>query len=214
MWAAAVKVAICIPTFGDVKAGFVSSLARMIPATLASVRGLEMDTFIAHGSILVQARTSLFGWARDWGADRILWLDADHVFPADALVRLLLWRQPMVGANYPRRHDALVPTALAADGQGGWRLVESSAQKAAAQPLEAVDRIGLGLALMDVATVLQAVTAAGRPLFETRAHADGTIEGEDWLLCDLLRAQGVPIHVDHALSRATGHIRDQPLFFA
>lgn len=207
------KVALCIPSLGNPAAAFVSSLARMIVSTLKTIPALEIETFVAHGSILVEARTCLFDWARDWGAERILWLDNDHTFPPEALVKLLVRRVAMVGANYPRRHADRVPTALRRGADGGWELVETTAAKVADDALEEVDRIGFGLLLMDIATVLAALGDDLYPLFEMRSTPDGRFEGEDWLLCDRLRMRGVPIHVDHALSAQTGHIQQAPIFF-
>ena len=73
----------------------------------------------------------------------MFWADADHVFPADALLRLVAHEKPVVGANYPRRAHPTFPTAESGD-QHVW----TTADKARAGDLERVSRLGLGLCLM------------------------------------------------------------------
>jgi hypothetical protein len=207
-----VKVALAIPCHGDPKADFTFSLARMIATTLREGDGIEIETLVARSSILVQSRTRLFQWSRDWGADYILWLDSDHVFPVDSLLKLLSRRVAVVGANYRRRHVQNIPSAVSRDGDG-WRLVFTDAAKAGADALEEVDRLGFGFLLMEVAPVLAALGEPLYPLFETRSLADGEFIGEDALFCDRLRAGGLALHVDHGLSIHVGHVGEQVLMF-
>src|SRR3546814_13800455 len=46
-----------------------------------------------------------------WGADYILWMDSDHVFPAESLCRLWARNVDIVGVNYSRRCSPTAPTA-------------------------------------------------------------------------------------------------------
>lgn len=207
------KVALCIPCHGDTKADFTFCLARMIATTLRSAAQVELETLIARSSILVQSRTRLFEWARDWGADSILWLDSDQTFSPQALLKLISRRVPIVGANYRRRHADVIPTAVKRDEQGSWQLVQTTPAKADADELEEVDRIGLGFLLMDLKAVTAALGETLYPLFETHSLADGSFIGEDALFCDRLRAAGLTIHVDHVVSLLTGHIGEQNLMF-
>src|SRR5688572_24818178 len=125
------KVAICIPVYGMTHAKFTQSLANMIVHSLeASFDGrlrlcsaaaqderepepvkLELETFMVSCSMLTESRHRLAAEALAWEADYMLWLDADHVFPPDTLVRLLAHNLPAVGANYPRRFAPTAPTA-------------------------------------------------------------------------------------------------------
>jgi hypothetical protein len=50
-------------------------------------------------------------------------------------------------------------------------------------------------------------------LFEIRSLPDGKFVGEDVLFYDRLRAAGLKVHVDHALSIWIGHIHEQNLMF-
>jgi hypothetical protein len=207
------KVALCIPCHGDTKADFTFCLARLIAATLNAGRGIEVETLIARSSILVQSRTSLFEWSRDWGADFILWLDSDQTFPPWALLKLLERELPVVGANYRRRHQNVIPSAVKRGATGEWELVPTTPEKAAADLVEEVDRLGFGLLLTSLPTLLETFGENPYPLFETHSLPDGTFVGEDVLFCDRLRAAGVKIHVDHLTSIWVGHIQEQNLMF-
>jgi hypothetical protein len=72
---------------------------------------LELETFMVSCSMLTESRHRLVAEALAWGADFMLCLDADHVFPPDTLVRLLAHGLPAVGCNYPRRFAPTAPTA-------------------------------------------------------------------------------------------------------
>lgn len=207
------KVALCIPCHGDTKADFTFCLARMIAATLSAGRGVELETLIARSSILVQSRTSLFEWSRDWGADYILWLDSDHTFPPHALLKLLDDEVPVVGANYRRRADQVVPSAVKRNGSGSWEFVQTTPAKAQADQLEEADRVGMGFLLMEMKAVQAALGEHLYPLFETRSLPDGSFIGEDSLFCDRLRAGGLKIHVDHKVSLWVGHIHERNVMF-
>lgn len=206
------KIALCIPCHGDPKADFTFSLARLVGHTVRVRPDLEIETLIARSSILVQSRTRLFEWAREWGADAILWLDSDHSFPPDALLRLLARDRAVVGANYRRRHASIFPSAVKRDAAGRWKLVHSTPRIATADSLEKVDRIGFGFLLMRIATI---VSAFGEPLypFTTTSLPNGDFVGEDSLFCDRLRQAGVEIWVDHELSLTIGHITEETLLF-
>ena len=143
----------------------------------------------------------------------MLWLDSDQTFPPTALLRLLERKLPVVGANYRRRHVDVFPSAVKRDVAGAWQLVHTTPAKAQAGAVEEVDRIGLGFLLMEMEAVAAALGETIYPLFETRSGADGSFTGEDSLFCDRLRAAGLSIHVDHAVSIWIGHIHEQNLMF-
>lgn len=207
------KVALCIPCHGDPKADFTFCLARLLATTLSAGQNIEVETLLARSSLLVQSRTNLLGWARDWGADYVLWLDSDQTFPPQALLRLLAHRLPVVGANYRRRHAENIPTAVKQDRSGKWQLVHTTKAKASANQLEEVDRMGFGFLLMEMKALMAALGENIHPLFEIRSLPDGSFIGEDSLFCDRLRTAGLKIHVDHGLSIWAGHIWEQNLMF-
>jgi hypothetical protein len=119
---------------------------------------IEVDVFMVACSMLTQSRHKLVAEAVFWGADYMLWLDADHVFPPDTLARLWARNLPIVGCNYARRCTPTAPTASAKGEDDLKSLVYTTPEKVAADLVEEVDHIGFGVCLIDmrIFDVLQA----------------------------------------------------------
>ena len=211
------KVAICIPVYGMTHAKFTQSLANMIVHSLgADIRDadgapvrLALETFMVSCSMLTESRHRLVAEALAWEADRMLCLDADHVFPADTLVRLLSHNLPVVGCNYARRFTPTAPTAADEDGT-----LYTNADKAEAGLIEPCAHLGFGVLLIDmrVFDALQAHEEAQGgdnflPLFKFEPTPDkvGMI-GEDVYFFRKLAAAGIRPFVDHGLSWQVGHL--------
>ena len=218
------KVAICIPAYGDVKNGFAVSLARMLVHTLAarvdSAAGpvtFEIEIFSVVSSDLVAARTELLRRATGWRARYLLWLDTDHVFPPDALLRLLSHGLPVVGCNYPRRSAPTGPVASRYNEAGELEQLWTTADKAKAGEVEEVAVVGLGLCLLDTQAIAEVRAHLGPAWerwepFERRISPDtGTRMGEDASFLAELRAAGVKAYVDHGLSWQVGHVAERVL---
>lgn len=109
-----------------------------------------------RSTILPRCRNALAKDAVDWGANYLLWVDADHSFPPDSLVRLLSLNLPIVGVNSARRTRPTWPTAVALDGQLIWT-TEELAQRG---EVEQVRHPGLGFCLMDM-DVIHTLRAPG-----------------------------------------------------
>jgi hypothetical protein len=218
-------------------AKFTQSLANLIVRSLgAEVRdpagepvALELETFMVSCSMLTESRHRLVAEALAWEADHMLWLDADHVFPPDALLRLLAHNLPAVGCNYPRRFAPTAPTAAveaagAEDAEDVRHLVYTTREKAEAGEIEPVAHLGFGLLLLDMRVFdslqLHAEQKAARdglaadpaaanflPLFkfEPTANKVGMI-GEDVFFFRKLAAAGIRPFVDHRLSWEVGHL--------
>lgn len=222
------RIAICIPVHGETKAAFTMSLARMLIATLDSTIMVDgaaakpaIELFTKSNSMLAFSRQLLLHEAIGWRADYLLWLDADHSFPPDTLLRLLGHSKTVVGANYPARGGPSQPTAgRLVDGQ---RLpVRTSPAIAAERPLEQVDSMGLGLCLVSAAALELLRRHQGRdviaPVFQSVMIEEGpdrvNVVGEDVYFFDQLRAAGVPVFIDHRLSMEVGHIGEAEYRFA
>jgi len=214
------KVAICIPRYGDTKGEFTISLARMIAHSLsAPVEGgpLRIEIFSASSSDLPANRTELLKRAIGWQARYLLWLDSDHVFPPDTLLRLLKHRLPVVGCNQPRRSLPTGPVAVRLDANGAMEHVWTTEELAKAGAVEEVHHVGLALCLMDM-NVLRQVKAhvekgVGWAHWEPfdRKLLPGTTArmGEDVSFFRELTDAGVHVHVDHGLSWEVGHIAER-----
>jgi hypothetical protein len=221
-----VKIAICIPCHGQTMAKFTQCLASMIAfsaqATIewdGKVVSPEFEIFMVSSSLLPESRNRLVAEAINWAADYMLWMDADHVFPNDALLRLLSRSKLVVGCNYARRFSPTSPTASKYGEDDEMDLVWTTQEKAAAGELEEVAHLGLGLCLVDMRSfaILEAKAIDdGKenfwPLFRMDPTPDGIrFVGEDVHFFKSLREAGIPIHLDHELSWEVGHIGEQIL---
>lgn len=220
------KVAVCIPTYGDPEVLFMQSLLMMskhfYEAKLTNSDGVEYDKeleyFIVSSSMLTESRHRLVAEALNWGADYMLWCDADHAFPADSLCRLWARNVQVVGANYARRCKPTAPTAAKIvtdeEGQDHKNLVYTTMEKAHDDVLEEVSHLGFGLCLirMDVFDQLQLkAEEEGKgtflPLFmfTPTDNFKGMI-GEDVYFFKKLRDAGVKVYCDHGVSWHVTHI--------
>lgn len=222
------KVAILIPVYGNPESVFLQSLASMIchtyEARLTDTDGnpldVQMQTFVVSSSMLTEGRHRLAAEAVCWGADYLLWCDADHTFPADAFCRLWSHNLDIVGCNYPRRITPTAPTAAKVVGEtDAENLVYTTLEKAQAGEVQEVDHLGFGLCLMraSVFDMLQEKAeqdgkASFMPLFHMEPHADfrGCI-GEDVFFFKKCRDAGAKVHCDHGLSWEVGHVTRQIL---
>lgn len=191
------KVALCTPCHSQTEAAFAHDWVRLAVHTTKEL-GADVRPFIVSSSNLVGNRELLTDAALEWGAGHILWIDADQTFPANGLARLLGAKKPVIGANIPRRGRPTGPTA-ARIVDGKRELIWTTPELAKVGAIEQVDHIGLGFCLVD-AKVIERLT---RPLF-VGPH-------EDYHFSELLRAAGVEIYIDHAVSWQIGHIYSETL---
>ena len=220
------KVALCIPCYGDTKAKFTQSILNMVIHTLQATIELdgepvkiEIEPFFVASSLLLESRNRLAVEAINWEADYMLWMDADHVFPCDALLRLLSRSKLVVGCNYARRCTPTSPTASKYGEDDEMDLVWTTRAKAEAGELEEVAHVGLGLCLVDMrayAYLDAHAEAEGKehfwPLFEMPVKPNGIgCVGEDVSYFKKLREAGVKIFLDHEVSWELGHITEQIL---
>ena len=212
------KVAILIPRYGDTKGDFTISLARMLVHSLGAGGALQIEIFSVSSSDLPASRTRLLQKAIEWQARYALWLDTDHVFPPDALLRLLARRLPVVGANQARRSEPTGPVAMRFDSAGAMEHVWTTEELARSGAVEEVAHVGLAFCLIDL-NVLHDVKA------HVEAHGPGWDQwqpfdrkllpgtnarmGEDASFFQELREAGVKVYVDHGLSWEIGHIGER-----
>jgi hypothetical protein len=216
------KIALCIPCHRQTEAKFTQCLVSMVAHTLGAriemgdePVEIEFESFIVSCSLLPESRNRLVVEALHWDADYMLWLDADHIFPRDALLRLLSRSKLVVGCNYARRFSPTSPTAsiLTGDTPG---LVWTTEEKAKAEEVEEVSHLGLGLCLVDMRAYVildEKAKEDGKdhfwPLFTIPAKEDGIgCIGEDVSYFRALREAGIGIYLDHSVSWQVGHLSD------
>lgn len=220
------KIAICTPCYGNPELMFSKSLQGAIKhfyeANLTTSDGTpyekEIEWFVVSNSMLTEGRHMLVAEALNWGADYLLWADADHVFPPDTICRLWARNVQIVGCNYSRRGTPTAPTAakIVTDdlGEDHKNLCYTTMEKWHDDLLEEVDHLGLGLCLMrmDCFDALQVkAEEEGKdtfmPLFMfTPTEGFKGMIGEDVYFFKKLKEAGIPIYLDHGVSWEVGHI--------
>lgn len=213
------KVALCIPAHRQVEAKWTKCLTDMVAFSSRAViehdgepAQIDFETIVVSSSLLPESRNRLVVEAINWEADYMLWLDADHVFPIDALLKLMSRSKLVVGCNYARRFTPTSPTASSLDD----KLVWTTQAKAEGGEIEEVASMGLGLCLVDMrvyALLDRKAEEEGKehfwPLFTIPAKPDGIgCIGEDVSYFEKLREAGVKIFLDHELSWEVGHIHE------
>jgi len=68
---------------------------------------------------VARARNMLVKRSLEDGAEWIFFIDDDHVFPGDLLMRLLAHEQPIVGSLYLRRNQPFSPVAFSHQSEDG-----------------------------------------------------------------------------------------------
>ncbi len=101
---AKIKLAICIPHTGLIKAQTVSSLLA-----LTKTLKCEYNLLLQEGSILHQLRENLVKKALELNCTHLLFIDSDMVFEKDAFERLLKRKKDIVGTVYNKRKNPLEP---------------------------------------------------------------------------------------------------------
>jgi hypothetical protein len=212
-----VKIAICTPHYADVAAVYAKCLSRMMletGRTEISFNGSsafpQLEVFMRRSSVLPRCRNALVKDAVEWGADYLLWVDADHSFPKRSLLHLLSLNLPVVGVNYPRRAHPTSPTAVSLEGE----LIWTTPDLAARGELQEVRHLGLGFCLIDM-NVVHTLRSRGEPLFVLEMLGDGlSVVAEDVFFFRRIREAGFAVFVDHGLSWHIGHQFDRLLMNA
>ena len=160
-----------------------------------------IQPFVFGSSNVAYSRCRIAAAAMEWGADWLLWLDADHSFPENTLTRLLGRGRPIVGVNYRRRMEEVKYTAYAMrDGN----LVPATPE---GDGIEQVEHMGMGVCL----THAEVFRRISPPYFHFDLREDGAQIGEDVVFFGKVKAAGIPAFVDHALSREVGHMSEVEL---
>lgn len=204
----AAKIAIALVSHDMVPFRFAADLGALMAHTVACMPDeVEVRINTIQGTYVHTARQEMMMQLVAAGVTHILWIDTDMSFPPDALVRLLHHQKYVVGINYAKR-TLDPPSFVALKEVGGdeeyGRFLRTFEEDTG---LEEVEGLGFGMTLM------RTVIAGALP-----HPSEGPWFGHEWLpkrrnwvgediyFCNLLRAAGVPMYVDHDLSKEVGHI--------
>jgi len=194
------RLAICLPQTENVRAEYALSLAGMMLRLGSVPCGMnDVATVAGSGSVLPSVRIGIARRAIEvYKSTHLLWIDADHSFPADTAHRLISHQRPWVGINATTRRLPLRFTAINKKGE----VVTTGPHD---KGIERVWRMGFGIVLIE-ARVFEAME---KPWFMNEyveTADDPTVRGEDIYFCEKARAAGFAPMVDHDLTKETTHI--------
>lgn len=189
------KVMIGIPSRNNSWYGeFGISLASMCTATAMNAPNISLILNCAVGTGLCANRIDLCKSAIKHGCSHLLFLDDDMKIPMDTLGRLLSHGLPIVAANCVRKELPPRSTAKAFDERGScvWTTKDSNG-------IEEVKSVGTGIMLIE--------TGVFKKLPEPWFCEDPVKQlGEDIFFCNLARAHGYKIFIDHDISKRVSHM--------
>lgn len=201
------KIALCLPWQNQVDANFtlcLADLVGMIVGQYCNAGIADLNCFTYNSSYIAWSRTEITKGALEWGATHLLWLDSDMTFPGWAFHQLFAHDKPIVGANYARRRKPHAPVTFKTIVENGTenehKLCYTTEDSTG---LEEVDALGFGCVLIQAQVFDQIKVAPFRVLDDEMSKKR---VGEDVFFCQLAKQNGIPIYVDHDLSKHVGHV--------
>lgn len=160
----------------------------------------RIDVTFVESSILPEGRARLVARGYDMEATHLMWFDSDMKFPADTIARLLNHNLAVVAANYPRKNFEARPTAYLDDGEYVGPVWTGDNAKG----LQEVSSCGMGVMLVD----MRVFDKLELPFFAIEPQPPDNVKhlGEDVYFCRKLAKAGIPLHIDHDLSKQVAHI--------
>lgn len=190
------KLAVLIPTRDTLHSAHALSLAEMVKFN--TMNDIDTHVFMDASTILLTQRERLATQAVELGADYMLWIDSDMVFPATTAARLLAHKEPVVAANYVRRQRPA--KGVAYETIGDW---ENPLPFEVYDDLVEVEGIGMGCILIKTSIFEE----MSKPWFDFQWSPESNdFLGEDMYLCQKIAAAGYSIKVDTAISQEMRHL--------
>jgi hypothetical protein len=197
------SVMIGIPSGSDWKADFGMSLAALVASAPRPLKGggslAQLNIANVKGSILSRSRHQLIKRAQEFGSTHILMVDSDMTFPNWAMHSMLAANVDVIAANCVTKVLPALPTARDKSADAWGAQVMSMDKKG----FEKVWRIGTGMMLIRM-SLFQKLPQPWFPITWEERNDDYT--GEDWNFCKACQEIGIPVYVDHEVSREMGHI--------
>lgn len=197
------SVLIGIPSGSDWKADFGMSLAGLVasaPRPLHNGGQIEkLQLWNTKGSILSRSRHAIAKAAIEAECSHVLMLDSDMVFPNFTLHQLLKGEKDVIAANCVTKTLPANPTARSKGATPAGDHIDSRQQKGIAKAW----RVGTGVMLIKT-SVFAKIPQPWFPITWNEENEDYT--GEDWNFCSVCQNAGIPVYIDHDLSRHIGHI--------
>jgi hypothetical protein len=190
------KIAVLIPCRDMLHSAHAHCLAAMVKLNTSS--GLDTHVVMDSSTVLLTQRQRLAIEAQNIGAEYMLWLDSDIVFPPTTALRLLAHKEPVVAANYIRRQ--LPAKGVAYPKIGDW---ENPLPFEATDELQPVEGIGMGCMLVKT-SILDEIP---KPWFAFQYTPESNDHlGEDMDFCMKMADAGYTVKVDTNLSMELRHL--------
>ena len=190
------KLAVAIPCRDTLHSAFALCLSQMVK--LNTQNNIDTHVFMDASTVLLTQRERLALEAKKCGAEYMLWLDSDMVFPATTSLRLLAHNEDIVAANYVRRQ--LPAKGVAYESIGDW---EDPLPFEARDELVPVEGIGMGCMLMKT----EILGKIPQPWFEFGWTPESNDHlGEDMIFCQKMAKAGYTVKVDTGLSMEMRHL--------
>lgn len=156
-----------------------------------------------QGSILPKSRQEMCQMAIKAGCSHLLFIDTDQGFPAWTAHKLASHKKPVVAANIAVKRRPSVWTAR--NKSKVWPGGEVVHTLENSTGLEQVWRVGTGIMLID----LSIFEGWALPWFNIEWWPPiNDFKGEDWYFCEKCEERGIPIYIDHDLSKIVKHVGD------
>lgn len=179
-------LAIGVPSPDYVNANFSMALAQLMYRLGA--RHQRVACISTKGSNIARNRNKIVDQAIHFGCSKLLFIDADMSFPAQAAERLLSHGKAIVGATYAQRSGLHKSHAV---------LTADTPQDIRVNDLTEVQALPTGMLLIDLAVFKD----LKRPYFRFPTdEASGEVLGEDYTFCEMARAAGHQVWLDPQLS--------------
>ena len=195
-------IALMLPMGGDMVDGEFCHDFAIALAYHSAVFDDEVNVHFRQGTILAEQRQELLKLAVENGATHCVFLDTDMRFPKDVISRLVEHDLPVVAANCSKRRRPVSFTAREENPtdpsklRGVWTEEHSTG----------IQRVAVvGTAVMCIKA--DVLTQLEYPWFDQPYMPDqDAYVGEDLFWCGRLKQAGVPLYIDHDLSKEIGHL--------
>lgn len=190
------KLAVLVPCRDMLHSAFSKCLVELVK--LNTMNNLDTHVVYDASTVLLTQRERLAMEAQNIGAEYMLWLDSDMVFPATTALRLMAHNEDIVAANYVRRQ--LPAKGVAYETIGDW---QNPLPFELYDNLVPVQGIGMGCMLMKT-KILSEIT---QPWFEFKWTPESNDHlGEDMIFCQKMAEAGHTVKVDTQLSMELRHL--------
>jgi hypothetical protein len=190
------KLAVLVPCRDMLHSAFSKCLVELVK--LNTMNGIDTHVVYDASTVLLTQRERLAMEAQNIGAEYMLWLDSDMVFPATTAMRLMAHNESVVAANYIRRQ--LPAKGVAYETIGDWQnplLFEPQ------DDLVAVEGVGMGCMLVKTSVLSE----IAQPWFEFGWTPESNDHlGEDMIFCQKMAQQGHTVKIDTHLSMEMRHL--------